>query len=318
MAFFNYQYHLQYKCGESCGNADGLSRLPIPNPESVVPIPEEFVLAVRLLNEPSVSASMIARWTDKDPILSKVRRFVQTDWQDADTETFGPYMNRKKELSDKQELVMWGSRVIIPPPGRDRLLDQLHEMHPGMVRMKALARSYVWWPGMDGEIEKRVKECDTCQSHTNKPPTATLHPWECPGQPWHRIRIVYAGPFEGRMILIIVDAHSKYIDAHIVPSATTDVTLTKLRQTFATLGLPCVLVSDNGTCFTSAQFDEFCKLNGIKHITSSPYHPASNGLAERAVQTVKTALRKTTGNLEDRLYRVLSAYRTTPQTPCGQ
>ena len=165
----NYQCHLQYKRGESCGNTDGLSRLPIPTPESVVPIPEEFVLAVRLLNDTPISASMIARWTDKDPILSKVRRFVQTDWQDADTATFRPYMNRKKELSVEQGLIMWDTRVIIPPPGRDRLLDQLHEMHPGMVRMKALARSYVWWLGMDGEIEKRVKGCDTCQNHTNKP-----------------------------------------------------------------------------------------------------------------------------------------------------
>ena len=55
--------------------------------------------------------------------------------------------------------------------------------------------------------------------------------WEWPGRTWHRIHIDYAGPFEGRMILIVVDPHSKYIDAHVVSAATTSATLTKLRQT---------------------------------------------------------------------------------------
>ena len=56
---------------------------------------------------------------------------------------------------------------------------------------------------------------------------------------------------------------------------------------FATHGLPETVVSDNGTAFTSAEFRTFLKKNGIKQITFAPYHPATNGLAERAVQTQK-------------------------------
>ena len=61
---------------------------------------------------------------------------------------------------------------------------------------------------------------------------------------WHRIHIDYAGPFEGRIILIIFKAHSKYIDAHVMSAATTSATLTKLRQTFAMLGLPSTVVTE--------------------------------------------------------------------------
>ena len=78
------------------------------------------------------------------------------------------------------------------------------------------------------------------------------------------------------MIVVTVDAHSKYIDAHVVTSATTASTLLKLRQTFATHGLPCTLVSDNGTAFTSQEFQTCCKINGIKHTRSAL---ASNELA---------------------------------------
>ena len=127
----------------------------------------------------------------------------------------------------------------------------------------------------------------------------------------------YAGPFEGRMIFIIVDVHSKYIDAHVVSSATTSATITKLRQTFAVLVLPITIVSDNGSCFTSDQFEQFCRANGIKHVNCSPYHPSSNGLAERAVQTAKAGLKKTTGNLEGRLCNFLTRYRMTPQSTTG-
>ncbi|KAK3747907.1 hypothetical protein QZH41_010210, partial [Actinostola sp. cb2023] len=91
----------------------------------------------------------------------------------------------------------------------------------------------------------------------------------------------------GKMFLLIIDAHSKWLDIHIVNSATTESTVEKLRMTFSTHGLPEMIVSDNGSVFTSEEFKIFTKRNGIKHVTSSPYHPATNGLVERAVQTFK-------------------------------
>ena len=122
----------------------------------------------------------------------------------------------------------------------------------------------------------------------------------------------------GAMFLILVDAHSKWLDIHIVNSATSLATIEKMRSTFATHGLPEVLVTDNGSVFTSAEFADFAKQNGIRHVFSAPYHPASNGLAERAVQTFKEGMRKSRpGSLETRLARFLFKYRITPHSTTG-
>ena len=279
----NYQYTLEYKPGPSIGHADALSRLPLPDVPTQVPVPEEIVLALSTMDETLITADKIANWTAKDPVLSQVRQFVEQGWPVQVPNDLDAYGRRKHELSVQHGVLFWGARVVIPPKGRDTLLDELHDTHPGIVKMKAVARSYLWWPGLDTEIEMRVKGCNICQLYNKQPPVSPLHPWEWPGHTWHRIHIDYAGPFEGRMILIIVDAHSKYIDAHVVSSARTSATITRLRQTFAVLGLPITIVSDNGSCFTSDEFEQFCKANGIKHVKCSPYHPSSNGLAERAV-----------------------------------
>ena len=172
---------------------------------------------------------------------------------------------------------------------------------------------------LDSEIEARVRRCETCQQHVEHPPNTIPHPWEWPGKPWFRVHAEYAGPFEGKMILILVDAHSKFIDAHVVNSATTATTVQKMRQIFATHGLPVQLVTDNGSVFTSEEFSQFCKLNGVKHVCTAPYHPASNGLAEHAVQSVKQGLKKIQGStLETHLYRFLTQYRLTPHATTGQ
>ena len=97
--------------------------------------------------------------------------------------------------------------------------------------------------------------------------------------------------------------------------ATSEITIEHLRRTFSTHGIPDTIVSDNASCFTSNEFIHFCKMNGIKHITSAPYHPSTNGMAERAVQIVKEGLKRLTcGTLETRLSRFLFTYRITPQT----
>ena len=90
------------------------------------------------------------------------------------------------------------------------------------------------------------------------------------------------------MFLIMVDAHSKWIEEHIMASTTID----NVRTTFAQLGIPQTVVTDNVSCFVSAEFKEFLTKNDICHITSAPYHPFSNGLAERAEQTVKQGIKK--------------------------
>ena len=115
--------------------------------------------------------------------------------------------------------------------------------------------------------------------------------------------------------MIIVDAYSKWIDVHVMQTSTSSATVEKLRQTFSTHGLPEIIVSDNGSNFTSKEFETFLKLNGIKHITTAPYHPAPNGLAERAVQTVKEGVKKQGGGtLETKVNRFLFQYRITPHT----
>ena len=121
------------------------------------------------------------------------------------------------------------------------------------------------------------------------------------------------------MILIIVDAHTKYIDAHVLNSATSANTISRLKMTFSVHGLPHVIVSDNASNFSSDEFKEFCKRNGVRHIFTAPYHPSSNGLAERAVQTIKSGLSKLSKSetLENRLLEVLFRYRITPHATTG-
>jgi len=122
-----------------------------------------------------------------------------------------------------------------------------------------------------------------------------------------------------KMFLITVDAYSKWIDTQIVSAATSYNTVEHLRTLFATHGIPAVIVSDNGTPFTSLEFAEFTKKNGIRHIKVSPYHPSSNGLAERAVKTFKEGMKKS-GNsqsIECCVARVLFQYRITPHSTTG-
>nr|XP_043067227.1 uncharacterized protein K02A2.6-like [Drosophila bipectinata] len=105
--------------------------------------------------------------------------------------------------------------------------------------------------------------------------------WPAATTAWERIHIDFAGPIFDSMWLICVDAYSQFPFLVQMSSTTTSNTIAALSSIFAIEGYPKTMVSDNGPQLTADAFEEFCKLHGIKHITTAPFHPASNRLAER-------------------------------------
>ena len=109
------------------------------------------------------------------------------------------------------------------------------------------------------------------------------------------------------------------MEVHITSGATSAITINKMKMTFSSLGLPQILVTDNGPAFSSQEFATFIKANGMKHVTSILYHLAFNGLAEKAIQTFKATMKKLTkGSLEERVMQFLFKYHITPQSTTGQ
>ena len=211
--------------------------------------------------------------------------------------------------------LLWGIRVIIPANLQSQLLKSLHANHPGITRMKATARSYFWWYGLNKAVEDLAKSCSRCQSVKSAPAKAPFHPWIWPDAPWKRIHVDFAGPFMRKTHFILVDAHSNWPEVITVSSTTSQKTIDVLRSLFAHYGIPEQLVSDNGPQFTSEEFSQFMQQNGFKHIRSALYHPPSNGQAERFVQTFKQSDKASEGDgrsLDHCISQFLFSYRSTP------
>ena len=313
-----YNYTIRYKPGKLHANADMLSRLPLPQAPERVPVPPETIHLMDAVNSSPVTASHIKQWTSKDPMLSKVKDLVLRGHYGKE-ESIAPYQRFWSELSVQDGCLLRGNRIVVPPEGRDKVMELLHSGHPGNSRMKSLARSFVWWPGIDHDLEEKVKRCDACQRVRHNPAPAPLHPWEFPRNSWECLHADFAGPFLGKMFLIVIDAYSKWLEVKPLTAATSAIMIEHLRAMFATHGLLKMFVTDNGTQFTSAEFESFMKNNGIQHVKSSPYHPSSNGLAERAVQCFKEGMKKSsmTESLDTRISRFLFWYRLTPHSTTG-
>ncbi|XP_041376684.1 uncharacterized protein K02A2.6-like [Gigantopelta aegis] len=279
-----HNYRIEYKNTKMHGNADCLSRLPVDSgdketvDENIDPVE---VLHIAQFDTLPVSHANIQRATRNDPVLSKVHEMVMTGCPEKSPDVdFDPFFHRRNELTVHQGCLLWGMRVIIPHSSRKKILEELHEGHIGVVKMKALARSHVWWPGIDKDIDILAKRT---------------------------------------MFLIMVDAYSKWPEVVQMNKTTSGRTL--LRTIFARNGLPIQLVSDNGPQFTSEEFATFMKANGVEHVTSAPYHPSTNGLVERFVQSFKMAMRSSkqdVGSVQKKLSKFLLAYRNASQATTGE
>ena len=211
--------------------------------------------------------------------------------------------------------------MVVVNNKRKEVLNLLHsEIHTGVVRMKMLARSVVWWLGIDQDIENFVNKCLVCQMTRNSKIDNTTSKWPDTNFPLQRVHIDLFF-FSGQTFLIMMDSYSKYMDIHKLNISNGQNVIKKIKKFCAYFGLIKEIVSDNGPPFNSSEFINWCERNHIKVTKSPPYHPASNGTAERAVQTAKVALKKIivennnkTININDGIINFLFTYRTTPST----
>ena len=321
----NYFYGVEYRASRQMGAADALSRCPLPT-TLATDIENDADVAKLVESQVAVfpaGGAQLRRLTERDPTLSRVLVYVRTGWPPQVDRTSPIYSlwQKRDELSAADGVLLWGLRIVIPQKARLAILQELHQGHQGANRMKGLARGYVWWPNIDTDIEEFGKACDVCARTAPDPARTVQHQWDIPERPWYRLHIDFAGPLYGKMWLIVVDALSKYPEVVPLAHATASTTVQALRAIFARFGLPVQLVSDNGAQFTDKQFQDFLHRNGVGHFRVAPHHPASNGEAERFVQTFKRAMSKTKGVDEESLNLTLNefllSYRRTPHTTTG-
>ncbi|XP_049886596.1 uncharacterized protein K02A2.6-like isoform X1 [Pectinophora gossypiella] len=319
-----YDFKIEYVNTDK-NTADALSRLIKSHKEETVSAEEELPEQTYLhfaSDALLLDYKMLRRETATDPILSRISSFITDGWPaKVDIKELKPYWNRKKELYTELGCVMLGNRVVIPAACRAWVIKELHEVHMGIVKTKALARSYAWWPGIDEQIESVCRECVVCASVADAPPTRAPSPWTWPSRPWSRLHLDFLGPIVGITYLIVVDSCSKWIEAIKMKSTTAAAVINVLHDMWSRFGLPKQVVSDNGPPFSSSEFCTFLKNNGINHIFSAPYHPSSNGAAENAVKICKRAIKKALKqgvDVDIALNRFLLAYRNTEHISTGE
>ena len=157
-------------------------------------------------------------------------------------------------LSVAHGCLLNGSRVVIPSSLQPQVLQLLHLGHFGIQRMKQLARTAVYWPGIDKDIMDQCQQCSTCGEHQNKVAKPANHPWMLPEKPWSRLHLDHAINFLGSNWLVMVDAYSKYPCIHPTTSTSSKATTDLLEQDFAHFGYPHTIVTDNSTSFLSEEF----------------------------------------------------------------
>lgn len=312
-----FSYSIKHVKGEF-NQADSISRMPQAElNDSVNYIESNYINYADFDNVLQLDFKKIAIETRRDKILSKLVDAIQNGTVSKLTDSiYESFRNKSNELTVESGCILWGYRTVLPEKLRKQVLLDLHKSHLGIVKTKSLARSYIWWPKIDNEIEKLIKNCEPCQLTQPNPEKSSLIPWQPTDIPWSRLHIDFAGPIKNFQFLIVIDSYSKWVEVLKTKNATSNFVINKLRELFCRFGLVDTIVSDNGAQFTSDEYKKFVNMNRINHIFTAPGHPATNGQAENFVKTFKKSIY---ANLRDKnvddfdtiINRFLADYRST-------
>ncbi|XP_046975644.1 uncharacterized protein K02A2.6-like [Vanessa cardui] len=328
-----YNYKIEY-IRSSDNSADYLSRASLPD-SSLAQMSEECgedescdrATYVYFVTDDSMPVTLdkLRMETKDDDVLKRVINYIINGWpRKLSDSKLKPYHLCKSQLSYESGCVMRGHKVVLPCSLYETILNELHSSHLGIVKTKAEARSRFWFPGIDKAIETLIGSCEVCIQMRPSPPRAPPAHWKFPVYPFHRLHIDYLGPIKGWVYLVIVDAHTKWVEVYDMKTSTTSTAvILKICDFISRFGLPSIIVSDNGTAFCSREFELFCSSNSITHLTSPMYHPPSNGQAESFVKIVKRGLKScllSTQTMKDsklKLLKYLMDYRNSVHTTTG-
>ena len=318
-----FDFEVEFIPGKENSPADVLSRLPEPRTERTEEKDYGRKIALTRIKDVSISKRVLKSRILEDQQLSKVVQYLKSTWPARSnlSEDLHTYWEKKDELSYEEEILLWRGRLVIPASLQENVLFILHEGHPGASAMRSVARLNVWWPSMERRIENFLKSCKACQENRPWDQESPLYSWNVPTEVWSRVHVDFAEAFEGQYWLIIVDATSKWLEVFPMRSITAERTVAILLDVFARWGFPRVVVSDNGPQWIAQTFKDFCARNNVRHVTTTPYHPRTNGLAERAVRTFKERFASSRREGEDshtRLCRFLMSYRAAVQRTTGR
>ncbi|GFQ73918.1 uncharacterized protein K02A2.6 [Trichonephila clavata] len=276
----HYDSSLPLTLASDASPVDFLSRLPKTSEELEVK-DDITIFQMSQIEALPVTSKELRQETGKDielgPLLKALREGKDLQGREA-------------QYTIEDGCIMYGQRVYIPRKFQKNVLEELHAGHLGIVKMKAIARSFVYWKNIDKDIEEAAKNCVDCARYKADPTKAKVHYWEYPSMPWERIHVDFAGPIFEHTFFLIVDAHSKWLEVYPMKTTTTKEPSSVFEIVLQDSDYLGYLSAIMDLSLHPMNFSDLCK-NGVKHKTSAPFKPSSNGQAERYVATLKQSLR---------------------------
>ena len=311
MTIQKYSINVVYRPGKQLVLADTLSRAFLED-NSV--LEESFdVNALSIVPMSNKKLAQLKEATHTDPQLQQLSSVIKTGWpshkQDVPKECL-PFWNYRDELSVSDHVIFKGETIVIPKKMQPEMLQCIHSSHLGIEKCKRRARDVLFWPGMISQIQDTVSNCQICCTYQRNNAREPLLPHEVPDRPWAQVGADLF-IFNNQYYLILVDYYSGFVELNLLNTTTSNEVIVHCKSQFARHGIPDKLITDNGPQFSSDNFKQFVSNYSFEHHTSSPHYPRSNGMAERAVQTVKNLLKKAILDKRDP-YLALLEYRNTP------
>lgn len=289
-----YDVKIKYVPGRDIPMADALSRVNPLKGDHIKGLDISIHEMYLHLNASPARIEQIKEETAKDTTLMALCEVITKGWPDRRAECpshLHDYWNYRDELSMVDGMVIKDTRLVIPKALRQDCLDQIHYAHQGAEKCKLRAKGSVFWAGINKDIEEMVRQCPPCQRHQAEQTKEPLMPHDVPRKAWDTLGSDLFW-WNSSHYLLIVDYYSKFPIIRKLKDIKSSTIITHLKSVFEEHGIPEKLVSDNGTQYTSQEFEKFSKDYGFVHETSSPLYPRSNGLSERNVQTIKRLLQK--------------------------